>query len=579
MTVEHGASPVSVRNEVYPLRAWLPKTIVLGTAELFLFLNILWIWRYRVGQALDIDEAGYFATALSDYRAWLLHGFLGWIKEVEAPSIQSPITTALSSVLYMMAGPVSELGYLVPIAFGAGTIILSYLIARRLAGEWFGTLVAVFVATSPAIINFSRNFNFAMAATFFTTLALLCLLLSKGLSSRRWSIALGVSVGLMVLARTMTLAFYPAIGAAVLWAVFTNDRHRKRALLNAVIAGVIAVLTASTWLIFSWERVFGYLFSFGYGAKAKNYGPSAFWESVRITVQYLGIYAQLRHFLWLVLGWMALIASGGYALLHKSRNDLFSRLSSSAIAPIVIFSVLSIAALMSSSNKGSGFSIPLFPAIAIVALYGLYTLFQNRQWQRAVSALVIVSSVAAAFPLMGMGPPFFREANINLPLIHTIPKVASRAPIYGYMLSGQLGSPDVPTVLSADESRQWVAAADQISLILHDMTPPGKVVKFGFRTYVLNGNTVLFANGRRVDTPLPIDQAPPFPGTVEDYRRWIEASPSCSLLSSPSTAGDILPSVDVPALEQAATLSGFSVKQITHMPNGREIRFWSRPCQ
>ncbi len=47
-----------------------------GLVLAFVLFNFVWLWHFRHGQLLTIDEAGYIGIALTDYQS-LIHG--GWL--------------------------------------------------------------------------------------------------------------------------------------------------------------------------------------------------------------------------------------------------------------------------------------------------------------------------------------------------------------------------------------------------------------------------------------------------------------------------------------------------------------------
>lgn len=542
----------------------------------FVLVNASWIARYRLNQAVDIDEAGYFSIALYDYHAWMSGGLRGWLNEVLLPTIQAPVTTATASILFIIFGPQLSVGFLVPVLFGGASVIVTYFLARRIAGDWFALLASLIVAASPIIVDYSRTFNFAMAATFFTTAALMCLLYSDRLRSTPWAILLGLCVGMMALSRTVTISFYPAIALAVLWCVFTRRDAIAKALANTLLAGVVALITAASWLFFSWRPVLDYLLQYGYGDKATSYGPAGLWQSAYATIQLFIYYTQLTDTLLIIFGIASLLI---YVLIFSLKNGIIltlNRVTASLVSPVLIFSTFSIFALMSSSNKGTGFSAPLFPALAIIALYGFRLLLSTEPLRFIGAAAIAVACLVSVHPLFSMEPPYYENSRTTLPLIGTIPAFSSRAPIHWYSLESELGNPDIPTAISTDDSHQWFQLSTELYALAHDRNPPDSVVKMGFRTYLLNGNTISLANAMSSPVRLPVDGSPPFPGTISDYEAWLQSSPSCLLLSADGTIGDIRPAVDFEALETAAKNLGFSVIESVRTPNGRTVKLWSR---
>ena len=154
-------------------------TIRMGLAALvflFLIVNAAWIWRFRHGQPLDIDEAGYLGITMTDYHALIAGGLRRWILAVEAPSVQAPITTAMASLFFWLVGASAVAGFAVPLLAGALCVAATYCLARCVLPASSALLAAALVASCPIILNYSRSFHFAMPATAVMTLALCCLL-------------------------------------------------------------------------------------------------------------------------------------------------------------------------------------------------------------------------------------------------------------------------------------------------------------------------------------------------------------------------------------------------------------------
>ena len=210
--------------------------------------------------------------AAKNYNALLHGGLREWIFSIESPNAASPLTSALASLLFLTTGPRPAYGIFIPLLSCVVLIVAIYTIARQCGDRLLAILTAIVVATTPLLVVYSRSFHFAMPSTACTTLALLCLIRSEQGGRWPWVIAFGVFVGLMPLARTMTVAFVPGLGvAALVYAVAAPDERLKR-IGRLAISGVVACATALTWLFFNGRYVADYLLSFGYGARAEEYG-------------------------------------------------------------------------------------------------------------------------------------------------------------------------------------------------------------------------------------------------------------------------------------------------------------------
>ena len=105
-------------------------------------------------------------------------------------------------------------GFAVLTAFLLMLGIAVYGIAERLAGPRLGALAALVTLTLPGTFAFSREYIFALPVAALLACAVYALLRSDGLRLRRWALACGFALGLMLLARTMTIAYMPGVAVA-----------------------------------------------------------------------------------------------------------------------------------------------------------------------------------------------------------------------------------------------------------------------------------------------------------------------------------------------------------------------------
>ena len=155
-------------------------------------VNIRWIWLYRRDQLLDIDESGYLSISMNDYQHLINGGVADWWNTVLSPSIQAPIMTALTSLVFFLFSNDVIFGFVVPSLFFMATVVFVFLISNTVGGKYNAIFSSLLFITAPLAINYSRSFNFAIAGPAFTALAMLCLVC--WLSSSRWFWEIGFGV-------------------------------------------------------------------------------------------------------------------------------------------------------------------------------------------------------------------------------------------------------------------------------------------------------------------------------------------------------------------------------------------------
>ena len=143
----------------------LPQPLLLAAAVgAFLGLGAIWLWRFRRGQPMDIDEAGYLSIAILDYRGLVDGGPGGYWDAVMAPGIQAPLMTALTGLVFVVTGTGILPGLLVPLFLGGVMLLAGYGLGHEVGGPRVGWLTLALAAGTPVVIGYSRSYNFAIAS-------------------------------------------------------------------------------------------------------------------------------------------------------------------------------------------------------------------------------------------------------------------------------------------------------------------------------------------------------------------------------------------------------------------------------
>jgi 4-amino-4-deoxy-L-arabinose transferase-like glycosyltransferase len=377
----------------------MPKRVALAASLAFLLIGARWIWLYRQPGLLDTDEAGFLATALSDYLALMAHGVGSWIATTWQPNYQSPFVPAVTSLLFVVVGKHPMAGLLIPVLCASLTVYLSFEIGRRATGSAIqGVLIAALVASCPVIVNYSRTFVFALPAALVFSLAMWSLLKTDRFENWKWSVLLGVCVGLLALTRTVTMAFIPGIGlAAVIYVAADRKSSLRRACFFAL-SVVVAIAVAMTWLAFNGKYAVTYLVGWGYGSFSARMGTTGFSVLILLRRLWDNINSSLflPHGLIFVFGLLSYIAM--LAVRRWKLRSAAIQTAASPLLPIAIIGLSGLAALITSNNMGTGFMAPLVPALMTTAVCGLSGLFGVRLATVLTSAAALVSAAPAIAP-------------------------------------------------------------------------------------------------------------------------------------------------------------------------------------
>jgi 4-amino-4-deoxy-L-arabinose transferase-like glycosyltransferase len=549
----------------------------------FLAINARWLWIFRHGQPLDIDEAGFFGLSMLDYYGFVHNGIVGFIDEVESRNYQAPLTTALTGLIYCITGPHVIVGFAVPLLAGAAIIAATYFLGLTLGSGRVGLLSAVLVAACPMIIIYSRSFLFALPATFLATMALLALLRSRRLLHLGWVSLFGICCGLMPLARTMTIAFVPGffLGAAV-YAFVERSRRRQRYLMLAW-AMLLTLATTGTWLGPNARPVLDYLLSFGYGDHAAEYGEahSLFGVASWLALARMLVFSvHLPHFLFMLAGVASLLLLSGRCITRHGFGE-FSRMALRARAlPVAIYVAEATLALASSRNKGNGFFAPIVPAAIILAVWSCHQLSAARLYRSTMATIATGVIACGAIPALDLNLPVARPWLFEVPLLGPSIMTDGRAYIELYEAGGGFSSGNPSEPIDPAAGRAWVGFSEATAAAIQRTggKPP---LAFGFRHYLYNVNTVGLQELMRDGTATSLIQVDPVVtgDTVAGDLAWLTvgaAARACLLLTSDAEIGQIQPVISNGGMVDAARQAGFRSIARWVMPDRHDVRVWTR---
>jgi len=553
--------------------------VVAAGALLLVALNVWWVATYRHGYPFNVDEAGYTSIALTDYFAFRGAGLSGWWEAVQNQTPNAPLLPALTSIVMIVKAGVLEgfgvlIGFLVLLAFAI------YGIGERLAGPRWGALAALVVSTSHGAFLFTREYIFALPTAALLACAVYALIRSEGMRQRRWAIACGVAIGLMLLARTMAVAFVPGIFAAALVAILVDRRDELgRRLLNLVFTAVAAAAVAATWYVKNLQPVLDYLTGFGYGQQSNYYGPEnsmLSWGRFRSVAERMihdDLLVPITALVLLGLAALLVLAVRRVSTADDRLGALRRLLATDAFAVGVVIAA-GVAALMSSQNGGNGFTFPisvLLPPLAVAALPRFRVAAIP-----VVTALLLIAGLNVA-------------ATSNLWDDLSRPRLVE-VPLFGYQpwLNGTPHAVDNiryqvpgPPARFVDRDRGWIEADKALADLLmppsrSGLEPP--VTAFASRHRAVSSNSVQVAALVTHQRAIPFTQLKAEPtDSVANYElqlRHPDFGQPTVLVTMNRNEDDFDPLVTQSKAETAARRLGFRKVWAMTLPDGRRMKLW-----
>lgn len=558
--------------------AWRWALIVALGCLVMAAIHIWWVIEFRRDFPLNVDEAGYTAIGVNNFLGFENGGLHGWWDVVQSQAPNAPLLPAVTSLVLIVSPGVLQ-GFGVLIAFGALLTLATYGIGERLAGPRLGALAALAVATSQGTFLFTREYIFALPTAAFLACAVYALLRSDGMRGRWWSIACGAALGLMLLSRTMAVAFVP--GVLVVAALMILVRHRDDLwprVLNLGLAIVAMALVAATWYWNNLDPVVDYLTDFGYGEQAQYYGEdqsALSWDRFEsVAKRFVGGDLLVPLAVLIFIGLLAGAFMIGRRLRESDHRwgELWRIAGSDAIGVFLVFAA-GYAALMTSQNGGNGFGYPiamLLPPLAVIPL--------RRYRAAAIPAAVLVALIAAVnlVASSGLWDDAGKSRLVDVPVLGELPWVNGEAHAVA-AIRVQVPGP-VTHFDTADEG--WTELDRKIAnLLLSDIAPEGnpRLSAFASRNRVVSGNSVGLAGLLERRTGIPLTQIEAEPDTVANYERQLTTpvigEPTAVITTSTET-GDFDPLVTQKKAETALRNTGFVLFRQFPSPDGRTFRVW-----
>jgi hypothetical protein len=559
--------------------------IVAAVALVVAIFDVWWFAKYRHGFPLTIDEAGYIAIGLNDHIGFQSGGLHGWWKAIEDEVPQAPLVPAIASAtLILKNGVLNAFGVLT--AFSVVLTLAAYGIGKRLAGAALGALAAVVVATLPGTFVFAREYVFALPAAALLSCAVFALLCSDGLRNRRWSIACGVAIGLMLLTRTMTVAFVPPLLVAAVVAAIGRGRvlgqgQMGRRAVNLALLIFCTLVLAATWYLRNYEPVYEYLTNYGYGSNAANYGANhsllswGRWNAVATRMIYTDLLLPLAVLIVIGLIVLACVAVRRVQT-AESRRDTVIRLAASDVFTVALVVACCYVALTSSRNGGEGFTIPvsaLLPPLAVVSLRYLT--------RRVVAPVLAALGVIVVFNLLSnsnLSESLSKTRLVDVPTLGNLPW-ANGVPHAVSAVRAEVPGPEAK--FGPDDARYQEINEELVAFVVHQIEAGAhEPVAFASRNQVINTSSFAFGGLVQFSRPFFMIQINAEPeDSVANYVRLLsrpEFGRPGFLITMSDETGDYPPLVTQRYAEAAARRTGFRIVKTWTLPDGRQMRVWER---
>jgi hypothetical protein len=540
-----------------------------------LILDVVWLLRFRWGYPTEWDESGYLAIGVRDANALTHHGLVLFARTIENQRTEAPLVPAVASVVFAILGAGMGQGVLVICVFMLILSVATYAIGTMIMSRWWAVLAAITVAAAPVVTDYSRVFHFAVPAAALFTSAVWALMRSDRLDNRLLVVLCGLLLGLTVLARTMTIAYLPAIAVAAGLLVLGAHGRRRPLVVNAVLGALTGCVVAAVWYVRSWRSVVDYLRSSGYGADSSHFGQSRsafaldFWTRIAGTVTnnlYLPLAAVI--FVCLVLGATLLLRrpSGG----GGGRGELL-RVVTAPWFVLVVVVVEGYVALTSSKNDGTAFALPWLPALVILAIFAVSR--ASNVGVRTTAAVVFLLLIITGLAMKsGFVPPVADTTTVHVPGIGRATVVDGRGIVQASVVEASGFPAQSSTTPLPAFHKRWLTFEKRVvrAILVSGGRTPDLTGFIASDSQILSNTSFQFATAL-LDEDVGFQWLSPF--SNESIHERLTQDNVRFLLTAPTPSQS--PNVLAPAMHAARAAGYHEVERFT-MPDGLRAILWWR---
>jgi hypothetical protein len=368
-----------------PLTPLRPRYIITVLAVMGVVWVALFVVRVHAHQP-NVDDYFYASTAKSLYRsANPISAFLH-------TGQTSPLVPAMAALGAGVRGIYGALAVELPLVLVlvAGCFVL----ARVWVSPVAAMVVALVAGLNIEVLSFAMMLNFAIASTAAVVWCFASYLRSDHLRNWRWALTFGIAMGALALSRSVAPVYFAPLVLVVAYDYVLDVRRNGHFWRwpGLLAVGSLLVLAGPWWTV-SGHAALHYLLNAGYNP-ASGYltAPQGF------DLTLMAIHGRIVHEL-LNLGWFqswvlggAIVAAAAVAVLGRRR------LNGRSLWMLLVWSVLTLLLLSSSSNLGTAFGLPVLVIVVVLcgSVLGQFPAPALR-WALVPLAAVVVVGLAFQF--------------------------------------------------------------------------------------------------------------------------------------------------------------------------------------
>lgn len=405
----------------------MKKQWILLILLLLFITTTIWIWLILDTQPPWWDQADYLRTSCQyAHHLQRLH-FGGFFKDlIFFNVIRPPLVMLLTTPVYFFNYRNEDLAVMINVLF----MVLTFLVIFKLSKEYLepkAALLSCFILSMyPIIFQLTRTFMVDIGLMSMVVLSIYLLLKCDGFKSLKYSLLLGLSLGLGMLTKQSYPIFIVVPFICIVWksnvttfinkAKTGNPDSIEKALLNLFYCLLVAEALTLPWYGPNLRHTLQLLSYFNSAEFIAKYGLYYTWDIKKFLTYYPII--MVKYGISVFFAFLFLCSSIFFFRTPKF-GDIKRVFIWLIVFPLIFFTF--------SVNKDIRFLVPLLPAVAIITAHGLY-LIKNRLIKTIAIGLIVCVGMFQFF-VYSFNIPFLQE---RLPKIIVWAKIVVFYPEWGY---------------------------------------------------------------------------------------------------------------------------------------------------
>jgi 4-amino-4-deoxy-L-arabinose transferase-like glycosyltransferase len=297
------------------------------------------------------------------------------------------------------------------IFFAAATIVVTFILARRLFGRKVALVSLLFLILSPMLIRYADEARMYTMAAFIVMCAMYAFVRAVEGTQKRWWVFYGILVGLGMWTHYFTALLWLAPWAWRVWSTYTKGASfktwwKKFFTKEWFLAHVLAVVVFSPWLYFMVKQL-GVVQAMGFWIGSVSVDtPVNYVSNIFYYLEHGQVQNWLALAIILILGLLIVLIPKAYKSFNKSEKSRFTLISSIAWVPVILLFLASLPPLRPSFVERY-----LIPAtVAFAVFMAVVLVVGTKKWRPIYRALPIL--LVAAMMISGI-TNVYRYGNYN----------------------------------------------------------------------------------------------------------------------------------------------------------------------